>query len=170
MKSFEIRVREKFLEIEKKIKNIPIPEVDTLTFDEIYPVGAIYLSATNVSPATLFGGTWKRIAQGRTLFGADDTDYVAGNTIEAGLPNITGSFQLRHPSGNYTGVYENTDGALTGIPNGGDQKWTYGYSGTSASKNIDKVEFNAANSDSIYGNSSTVQPPALVVYIWQRTA
>ena len=27
--------------------------------DLIYPIGAIYISATSTSPATLFGGTWE---------------------------------------------------------------------------------------------------------------
>ena len=49
--------------------------------DMIYPVGAIYISVVNTSPATLFGGTWASIGAGRTLVGVDanDTDY---NTVE----------------------------------------------------------------------------------------
>jgi hypothetical protein len=27
--------------------------------DTVYPVGAIYLSVSSTSPATLFGGTWE---------------------------------------------------------------------------------------------------------------
>ena len=38
----------------------------------IYPVGSIYISANEVSPTTLFGGTWVRI-QDRFLLGAGDT-------------------------------------------------------------------------------------------------
>ncbi|CAM0070407.1 tail collar fiber protein [Vibrio phage F86] len=33
----------------------------------MYPVGAIYMSLVSTSPATLFGGGWSRIAQGRVL-------------------------------------------------------------------------------------------------------
>ena len=49
MKSFEIRVREKFFEIEKKLKN------------NVYPVGSIYMSVNSTNPAELFGGAWVRI-------------------------------------------------------------------------------------------------------------
>lgn len=49
-----------------------------LTAQGAYPVGAIYLSVTDVNPAALFGGTWERIG-GRFLLGADLT-YEAGST------------------------------------------------------------------------------------------
>lgn len=43
------------------------------TWDEhlldIYPIGSIYMSVASTSPASLFGGTWERIAQGRMLLG-----------------------------------------------------------------------------------------------------
>lgn len=52
------------------------PVVGTNILDLVYPVGAIYLSVSNVSPSTLFGGTWERIGVGRTLVSAygEDTD------------------------------------------------------------------------------------------------
>ena len=44
----------------------------------IYPVGAIYMSVSSTSPASLFGGTWEQI-QNRFLLAAGDT-YAAGKT------------------------------------------------------------------------------------------
>lgn len=44
----------------------------------IYPVGAIYLSTSEVSPGTLFGGTWERLKD-RMLIGAGDA-YKAAAT------------------------------------------------------------------------------------------
>lgn len=45
--------------------------------DAVYPVGSIYMSVKSTNPGTLFGGTWKAIAQGRTLVGVNtsDTDF-----------------------------------------------------------------------------------------------
>lgn len=44
-----------------------------LNFDDIYPVGSIYMSVNNVNPAALFGGSWEALAGGRCLIGADKT-------------------------------------------------------------------------------------------------
>lgn len=44
--------------------------------NRVYPVGAIYLSVDEASPATLFGGVWQRLG-GRFLLGANDA-YAAG--------------------------------------------------------------------------------------------
>ena len=50
-----------------------------LNFDDVYPVGSIYMSVNNVNPATLFGGTWEQIAGGRCLIGAN-SNYALGTT------------------------------------------------------------------------------------------
>lgn len=42
--------------------------------DRIQPVGSLYFSTSNTSPASLFGGTWQRYAPGRVMVSASDTD------------------------------------------------------------------------------------------------
>ena len=54
-------------------------------FDLIYPVGAIYMSASSTNPANLFGGTWEEI-QGKFLL-ARDGNHAAGST--GGSENVT---------------------------------------------------------------------------------
>ena len=122
-----------------------------------YPVGSIYQSTNSTSPAALFGGTWEQIASERVLMGASRR-HAAGTTVEAGLPDITGtetSF-AKEFSGAFTqGKLVDEDvGANTG--NG----LIYRYC----------MHFNASNSNAIYGASSTVQPAAYYVYIWHRVA
>ena len=46
--------------------------------DMIYPVGSIYMSVNNVSPSTLFGGTWVQI-QDKFLL-ASGSNHTNGNT------------------------------------------------------------------------------------------
>lgn len=47
-------------------------------FDVVYPVGSIYMSANNVNPTTLFGGTWEQIT-GRFLL-ASSNSHSLGQT------------------------------------------------------------------------------------------
>lgn len=49
--------------------------------DAIYPVGAIYMSVVNTSPATLFGGTWSAWGSGKVPVGVD-TGQTEFNTVE----------------------------------------------------------------------------------------
>ena len=124
---------------------------------KIYPVGSIYISVSGTNPASLFGiGTWVEVGQGRTLWGADSS-HAAGSTIEAGLPNITGTLEANANDGTEwkTGAFYDTGSTV----NGGD-----GGNGGGI------IAFDASRSNAIYGKSSTVQPPALVVHFWKRTA
>ena len=56
--------------------------------DMVYPVGSIYMSTASTSPATLFGGTWVALNQGRVLIGANST-YPAGSTGGEATHKIT---------------------------------------------------------------------------------
>ena len=134
-----------------------------------YPVGSIFQTVSSTSPAALFGGTWQEIAFNRVLMGAG-TGYTAGSTVEAGLPNITGSFTTK-----------STD--VGGSPFSGDanvlsakgslafseKSTSYGgYTGHSGSQY--NIQFDASRSNPIYGRSYTVQPAAYYVHIWRRVA
>lgn len=57
-------------DIMHKVNNTTITPI----MDAIYPVGSIYMSVNATNPSTFFGGTWERIAKGRTLVGVDEKD------------------------------------------------------------------------------------------------
>ncbi len=123
-----------------------------------YPVGSIYQSTARTSPAALFGGTWQEIAQNRVLMGAG-SGHAAGTTVEAGLPNITGSFVANVRIGKHT-----VSGAITASNR---------LASTGADNNdadIYKFSLDASKSNAIYGRSATVQPAAYYVHIWKRVA
>lgn len=42
--------------------------------NSVYPLGKVYISADNISPASLFGGTWERI-EGKFLLGTGGGTY-----------------------------------------------------------------------------------------------
>ena len=122
-----------------------------------YPVGAIYISTSSTSPASLFGGTWESIASERVLMGVSSS-HGAGSTVSAGLPNIVGettamaTWRFVTPSGAF---------ATASSQPGPD-----GYANNLGLN----VNFYASRCSSVYGNSSTVQPAAYYVYMWRRTA
>ena len=123
-----------------------------------FPVGSIYQSTARTSPAALFGGTWQEIAQNRILMGAG-SGHAAGTTVEAGLPNITGSFVADVKKGEHK-----VSGAFTA---GSAIASTGEYSNFS---DVYKFSLDASKSNAIYGRSATVQPAAYYVHIWRRVA
>ena len=124
-----------------------------------YPVGSIFQTVSRTSPAALFGGTWQEIAQNRVLMGAG-SGHAAGTTVEAGLPNITGSFVAN--------VYYMYDAKVSGAFTAGDRLASTGANISDA--HVFKFSLDASKSNAIYGRSSTVQPAAYFVYIWRRVA
>lgn len=124
-------------------------------FDMIYPVGSVYISVNNTSPATLFGGTWEQI-QDQFLLSAGST-YTAGDT--------GGSATHKHvlPIG-----FDNT--SLYGY---GDSNYFPVY-GSGVYSNVKRIS-TAINKDTgavRVGSSDSASslPPYLVVYMWKRTA
>lgn len=135
------------------------------TAPDPYPVGSIFQTVSSTSPAALFGGTWQEIAQNRVLMGASYA-HAAGTTVEAGLPNITGSVG-RFASGHHSNELDRKQGALSYSGQGNN----LGYYSSSGSYGYGYyIDFNASSSNAIYGRSNTVQPAAYYVHIWRRVA
>lgn len=134
-----------------------------------YPVGSIFQTVSTTSPAALFGGTWQEIAFNRVLMGAG-TGYTAGSTVEAGLPNITGSFTTK--STDVGGSPFSGDANILSAKGSlafSEKSTSYGgYTGHSGSQY--NIQFDASRSNPIYGRSYTVQPAAYYVHIWKRVA
>lgn len=123
-----------------------------------YPVGSIFQTVSSTSPAALFGGSWQEIAQNRVLMGASYA-HAAGSTVEAGLPNITGSFVANVRNGR---------NAVSGAFTASNQTGTTGADNSDAG--IYTFSLDASKSNAIYGRSATVQPAAYYVHIWRRVA
>ncbi|MBR6099422.1 hypothetical protein IKP85_06715 [bacterium] len=130
----------------------------------MYPVGAIFIGTTSTCPMAQLFGTWSLVAADRVLQGSS-SNHAANTTIAAGLPNITGSISSTTTQMKGSGN-PSASGALSITKGTSDY---VGYS-TADGNTISKISFSAGNSNSIYGNSSTVQSPAYVVNVWRRTA
>lgn len=134
----------------------------------IYPVGCVYIGTQSSCPMTTLipGSTWKLVSSGRALW--TGTGSNGNSTIEPGLPNITGKFIIgaTNNANNYTGGIFGTEGAFSSDL----QSSNNSLGGGSAYTSNRRATFDASRSNSLFGKSSTVQPPAYVVNVWRRTA
>lgn len=135
--------------------------------DFFYPIGSYYeTSDATFDPNIRWGGTWEKVEEGKFLQATTNNSKV-GDEVAAGLPNITG---VAHANTTYSGSpYSggSFSGALYAESMSGTQ---YYLSGRAAGSGWSDIGINASLSNSIYGNSTTVQPPAILVVIWHRVA
>lgn len=141
--------------------------------DRIYPVGSIYISTSpTFNPQTVWGGTWKKTADGRCLIGANTT-YPLGST--GGNATHTHTTQAHAITQNEmtAHVHEFSKPAWSNAEyRAGDRYFTaYGWSKTSAETfgSTNYTGGGAAHSHGNTGSASNMQP-YLAVYIWERTA
>jgi hypothetical protein len=136
----------------------------TAKLQAIYPVGSIYIGTTDNCPIASVFGTWEKVSEGRVLQGASSSQ-TAGKTVEAGLPNIKGSF--------YTATFSRdvvNDITQSGALYCGNKVSKAGHGSQAGANTRQGLDFDASRSNAIYGKSTTVQPPAYLVNIWRRTA
>lgn len=128
----------------------------------VYPVGAIYMSVVNTSPATLFGGTWSVWGTGRVPVGVD-TEQTEFNTVEKNgghklLQSHNHTFKLHIQNG-----ATHSDGAKYSIP-------YYTNTGTNYDKTAqDNSQIPWGNYPTGGGNAENLQP-YVTCYMWKRTA
>ena len=148
-----------------------------LTFNDIYPIGSIYISMSSADPALLFGGTWTRIENCFLLAASDPNGetvkYRAGDDggneevllVDDNIPPhghfIKSNFSNQYPD---VGIYTSSN-------------LTWGNSGT-RTKVASCVSGNDPNTESLFTTDLAypevtvpvdIMPPYLAVYMWQRT-
>lgn len=140
--------------------------------DRIQPVGSLYFSTNKTSPASLFGGTWERYAQGRVMVSASDTDkdFTVGKTggsktheLRVSLGNIFGLAGIT-TSNDLSGISVDGGKTYNGFKNFNSRQTVQTARGMDGSFGPIQVDFHAA-----IGNLPTLDP-YVSVYIWRRTA
>lgn len=135
----------------------------SLTFNDIYPVGSIYMSINNTNPSNYFGGSWQQFAKGRTLVGVNPSESEF-NTVE----KTGGSkyMQEHHHDIRYAGP--DGSGVTISHTNSGSKalnisnfEWT--VNGTNSFGGSSNLYTNIIGS----GNSENLQP-YITCYIWKR--
>lgn len=87
---------------------------------------------------------------------------TSGTEKTAGLPNIVGHFDVE-PRTNGTAIVWADDNLFKSYPSTASGNDSYDIQVSSNRHQVIEVNFNASRSSSIYGNSETVQPPAVTM-------
>ena len=140
--------------------------LQTMLLNYIYPVGSIYMSVNNVSPATFLGGTWEQLKD-KFLLGAGDT-YSNGETGGEATHVLTEQEMPTHGNHLYKDYWDQNKGnanklylsTATMSQYGSTPRGWLGKDGEVYPAGQDLGENQAHNN----------MPPYLVVYMWKRTA
>ncbi len=137
-------------EVNERVKTI------SEIIDVVYPIGAVYISVNNVSPAKFMGGKWEQIK--------DKFLLACGSTYKAGATGGNATHKHLSPMT----WYEN-GGANIGTTNlyGFDKVYDRDFYGIANQKK----EYNRTLEKLAYRTSTeSNMPPYLAVYMWKRTA
>ena len=136
----------------------------------VYPVGSIYMSVNDVSPSTLFGGSWEKIED--TFLLASGSTFTLGQTGGEAEHILTPSELAYHDHMGRN--YSHNWNAGVSIPAGRSYAASYGtesgqwaYSAGNIINNSeisDMVETGGRGGNQPHNN----MPPYLVVNIWKR--
>ena len=144
-----------------------------LTLDSAFPVGAIYLTWNNTNPGNFLGGTWIRMAEGRSLFGVGNSKDTGGYTRNVSEHEAWGYWKHaisvnELPSHNHNLAHFESYKEARGF---GLVTGSVGY--------VDRViiqgDYNNSNRYSTTtstgsGKSFYTTPPYIGIYVWRRTA
>lgn len=125
-----------------------------------YPIGAIYISISDVNPEVYFGGTWERI-QDRFLL-------AAGDNYEAGSTGGKSGYKLRANIG-ALGNETRALGYNTDTPTAYQAKHNATYAVQGSSRSIGEWNHSTLVTEKdVNEDLVTNMPPYLTVYMWVR--
>lgn len=145
--------------------------------DKIYPVGAIFMSATLSTPSAVsnaLGGTWVAWGSGRVPVGVDTSDTDFDTAEETG-----GGKTHNHPLGNNGAAGIRNYGNKTYVVNGSNTNSLWKMDGTTNvvwawTHNNDDAEGDDKGYSGVrlYGRTenTTNMPPYITCYMYKRTA
>ena len=129
--------------------------------DIFYPVGSIYTSMNNTSPATLFGGTWSQITD-RFLYCVSSNSNTTGGSKKITIDNL--------PSHNH-GIDNVYDDANFNHGNTSVLTWSSRMSIPNDTNDTESaIKYRRTTYTNNTGSGTDYMPPYITVYAWYRTA
>lgn len=149
------------IEINESGDNLQFKMVKTKLLNLIYPVGSIYMSATNTNPGSTLGGTWVAWGSGKVPVGIDSTD-TDFNTAEKTGGKKTHTLTINEmPSHNHY-LYNATGGSIQ-FP-----AYTAKDNGTTGSTATNGYATSTGNTGSSQPHNNL--QPYITCYMFKRTA
>lgn len=132
--------------------------------EKVYPIGSIYMSIENNSPASWLGGTWKLIKD-RFLIGAGGS-YSKGAT--GGSTTHSHGLNSGFAKINYGWI----DNANKLVLQPKQATWSGGLKTRDGMNGYDFPSFTESTATELGGSTDSASniPPYLAVYMWERTA
>jgi len=157
--------------MKSKIANAKLADI----FNMVYPVGSIYMSVLNVSPSTLFGGTWERWSEGRVPIGLNENDTRFNSTEKEGGA-YTHNHEL-HVNGTKLTIDQIPPHAheyrkVPNLPTIGYQEAVSGNSAysTASYENTETIGGGQAHIHTASSENESNLQPYITCYMWKRTA
>ena len=120
----------------------------------LYPIGSIYLSTNSKNPSEIFGGTWERIAKGKTLIGVDEDDTDFNTSEKTGGEKEHTLTIDEMPSHSHTLYAQTTGGSNSVVPR------------VASSGTWDANKISSTGGGQAHNN----MPPYFTCYMFVRTA
>lgn len=121
----------------------------------VWPVGAIYMSSSNVSPASLFGGTWKKIEDDRFWLPSKTSLTSGGESTH----KLTINEMPKHAHKHFMNAADEASSASYWIPGNA-------FGGRCPVMGADKLIGEYVGGGAAHNNL----PPYRTCYCWYRTA
>lgn len=145
----------------------------------LYPVGSIYINATNsTNPGTLLGfGTWAAFGAGRVPVGFNASDPLFDTAEETGgskdaivvSHNHTATSTVTDPGHNHTIPQEDSGAFTNSGPIPGGNGTGADYTSTTGNRTTGVTVATTVASTGSSGTNANLQP-YITVYMWKRTA
>lgn len=139
------------LKIATDLRNL----IKRIIYDEVYPVGSIYISMNSTSPATRFGGTWVQITD-KFLYCTKSSKTTGGSTTTKSHTLTVAQIPAHSHVQNGDLRYSNNS-----------SWWIGGTGGTTIAVDNKSTENTGGGQGHTHGQNL---PPYITCYAWYRTA
>jgi len=161
------------VQIKNNISELTSLDNSNNIFLQTYTIGSIYISTSSTNPSSIYGGTWERYGNGKTLVGVSESETEFSSVNKTGgekthtltlseMPSHNHSFRPFHSQPGY--------GANMTVK-GNYFVWSTGVNWANETNLL--TDINKASFVTEYSGSGTAHnnlQPYITVYIWQRTA